>query len=290
MTAEARATIPLHEPQPRCQRWADVRLEAQQRWNQLKLLSQWWLRPHSPYRPVFVLATHRSGRNLLVDYLNHLPGVGCHSEVICPTLTFGIPCRQEAPGPAIRHIRRSWHLFQTPIRGCKIMLDQLRRCSLGLDDLDAAFPDAHYLILYRASLGEQYISRLSALTTQQWVLYDGQEPRQAQVYVSPTRLRAYCEQTRQAYRELLDHAWLPSRSVLLSYEELTEDPAWWLESQICPLIGAEFAPPETSLRKQNTAPLQNRVSNYREVAALLASPLCAQRYSWQRQAARRRAA
>jgi LPS sulfotransferase NodH len=290
MTAEARATIPLPEPQRLRKRWADLRLKAQQRWNQLKLLSAWWLRPHSPYRPVFVLATHRSGSNLLVDFLNHLPGVGCHSEVICHTLTFGIPRRDEAPQSAIRHIRHSLHAVQTPIRGCKIMLDQLQRCSLGLEDLDAAFPDARYLILYRASLAEQYVSRLSALATHQWVLFDGEERRHTQVYVSPTRLRAYCEQTRQAYRALLDHAWLPSRSVVLSYEELTEDPAWWVESHICPLIDAEFTPPKTSLRKQNTAPLADRVSNYREVAALLASPLCHQHYSWQRYGARRRAA
>jgi hypothetical protein len=181
-------------------------------------------------------------------------------------------------------------MSQAPIRGCKIMLDQLERCSLGVEDLDAAFPDARYLILYRASLGEQYISRLSALATHQWVLYDGEERRQTQVYVSPARLRAYCEQTRQAYRALLDHAWLPSRSVVLSYEELTDEPAWWLESQICPLLGAEFAPPRTSLRKQSTKPLAERVSNYREVAALLASPLCQQHYSWQRCTTRRQAA
>jgi LPS sulfotransferase NodH len=289
MTAEARATILFPEPQPRRNRWADLRLEAQQRWNQLKLLSAWWLRRHSAYRPVFVLATHRSGSNLLVDYLNRLPGVACHSEVICRTLTFGIPRRQEAREPAIRHIRRSLHAFQAPIRGCKIMLDQLQRCSLGLEELDAAFPEARYVILYRASLAEQYISRLSALATNQWVLYSDEERRQAQVYVSPTRLRAFCEQTRQAYRTLLDHAWLPPRSVLLSYEELTDEPAWWLESQICPLIEADFAPPKTGLRKQNTAPLAERVSNYQEVAALLSSPLCRQHYGWQRRGGRRAA-
>ncbi len=170
------------------------------------------------------------------------------------------------------------------------MLDQLARTSLSLDALHAALPEAKYIILYRESLAEQYLSRESAFATQQWYLLDGQEPKQAKIHVRPSRLRAYCEEIRQAYRTILDHAWLPARSVLLSYEELTLDPAWWIGEQICPLLGIPAALPQTIMRKQNTLSLAERVENYGEVAALLASPLCRQHYAWQRRPTRRYAA
>jgi hypothetical protein len=78
--------------------------------------------------------------------------------------------------------------------------------------------------------------------------------------------------------------------VLLSYEELTADPATWMRDQICPLLGADFIQPQSSQRKQNLLPLSQRVENYREVSALLASPLCRQYLEWPRQQSQRRAA
>jgi hypothetical protein len=42
----------------------------------------------------------------------------------------------------------------------------------------------------------------------------------------------------------------------------------------------QYAPPQTQLCKQNTRPLAQQVTNYRDVAALLQSPLCRQHHSW----------
>ena len=68
--------------------------------------------------------------------------------------------------------------------------------------------------------------------------------------------------------------------MLLSYEELTANAANWLQQQICPLLGVNYSPPQTRLRKQNTQPLADRVTNYRDVSALLHSPLCRQYHHW----------
>jgi LPS sulfotransferase NodH len=180
----------------------------------------------------------------------------------------------------MRHICRSLHALKGPIRGCKLMLDQLAACGLSLDALNEAFPGAKYVILYRQSIAEQYLSRQSAKATDQWVLHEGQQPKQARVPIDPADLQSYGADIRQAYRQLLDHAWLPQRSVLLSYEELSTDPARCFAEQICPLLGLPPARPETMLRKQNTLPLDQRVANYCEVATLLSSSVCRQHYSW----------
>lgn len=265
-------------------------LSARQRWHQAKLAARWWFSPHTPYQPTFVLATHRTGSNLLMGYLCHLPGVQCRSEVLCTTLPFGLAPRQCRPGTALQHIRRSLHTLRSPVRACKLMLDQLQRTALSVDALVAAFPEARFLILYRESLAEQYVSHELAKATQQWYLVAGQERRQTRIYVSSAKLKTFCEDVRRSYRDLLNHAELAGRSVLLSYEDLSADPSWWLSEQICPLLGVAAAPPRSHLCKQNVGPLSERVENYREVAALLSSPLCQQRYHRPRRSALRYAA
>jgi LPS sulfotransferase NodH len=251
--------------------------------NELKLIRHWWLRQHRPYQPFFVLATHRSGSNLLVDYLNRAGGISCHSEVLCPHLAFGPLSRRTSPQAALRHIRRSLQTFSAPIRGCKLMLDQLERCRLAVHDLAEGFPEARFIVLYRQSLAEQFISLKTAALTQQWVLLPGQQVRSARIRVERTELRAYCDQIKSYYTALLATPWLEGRAALLSYEELTADPAYWLGDKICPLVGAAAGHVETEMRKQNTRGFADRIENYREVEALLLSPYCRQSYAWPNQ-------
>src|SRR5262245_12923593 len=257
-----------------------VRLTIQKLRNEWRLLRHWWLRSHTAYRPLFVIATHRSGSNLLVDYLNRQPGIGCHSEVLCATLPFAPLGRRYSPRRAIRHIRLSLQTWPQPVRGCKLMLDQLTSSRLTTSDLSAAFPEARFLILYRQSLAEQYLSLKTASATNQWVLLPGQEARSARVHVDRIELRGYCDRTRDAYRKLLETPGLAERSVLMSYEELVADPQFWLAEQICPLIGIAAGEAQTYLRKQNTQSMADRIENYREVEALLLSPHCRQSYFW----------
>lgn len=253
-------------------------LRLRQRSHQFRLVAQWYLRSSAPYRPLLVLATHRCGSNLLLSYLDHLPGVRCASEVLCETLPYGLSKRQSQPHLALRHIRRSLHALPGNVRGCKLMLDQLQRCGLTACHLAEAFPTACYIVLYRQSLLEQFVSFETARTTQQWYLYDGQQPRHARVWVDPARFRAYCEEIRTRYEALLASQQLQTCSVVLSYEELAAHPEICLRERICPLLQVPYAPPQTRLRKQNTLPLPQRVVNYAQIAGLQAAPWCWQHY------------
>jgi LPS sulfotransferase NodH len=290
MATNEPATIPLR---PARKRLSAPQLKVE--WQRLKYLLnlrlQWWTLPHTPYQPVFVLASHRSGSNLLIDYLNRLPGVQSHSEILCRPFATGPAWFQKGRRAALRHIRLSLHALRAPNRGCKFMFDQLAFNGLSLDGLNGAFPDAKYIVLYRQSLAEQYVSKEAALATDQWTLYHERERKQVRVHVDPSALRTYIERLRKRYQHAIDRPWMPGRALLLSYEELTADPARRLREDICPLLGVPPAEPQSFLLKQNKQPLAERVENYREVAALLHSPLCQQYYAWpSRQPALRRAA
>lgn len=274
--------------------WPD-RATRSLRWQQfrqeIKRQKYWWLRKHTPYQLVFVLATPRSGSNLLLDYLRQLPGVTSHTEVLCPLGPHGPTRPRLRPQQAIRHIRYSLQTLLSPIRGCKLMLHQLANCGVTLPLLENAFPTARYILIYRESLAEQYVSQELAQATQQWLLAPGEQQRQAQVVIDPASLRAYCDGIRAQYRAAVEHYGLAEKAVLVSYEELTADPESSLNNLICPLLGLPATKAAARTCKQNTQHFSQRVANYSKVAALLNSPLCQQHYAWPAQsAANRRAA
>jgi LPS sulfotransferase NodH len=273
--------LPLNRPKPPRIRTAGLMLELGKLRNLFRLQRCWWLRAHTPYQPLFVLATHRSGSNLLIDYLNRLGGIACQTEVLCSSLRFAPLGRRYSTRRALRHLRLTLQSLAAPVRGCKLMLDQLDNSQLTVDDLERNFPGSKFVVLYRQSLAEQFLSLKTANVTKQWVLLPGEKPRAAKVHVERGELRFYCDRTKAAYRRLLETPGLAERAVLLSYEELTADPQHWLTQQICPLVGIQTAnQAQTFLRKQNTERLAARVENYREVEALLLSPHCQQHYAW----------
>ena len=244
-----------------------------------RLQWSWWLVPHRPFVPIFVLASQRCGSNLLIDYLNQLSGLGCRGEVLCPTVAIGPKQASMPPNAALRHIQLSLQALKSPLRACKLMLNQLANCQLKVDDIQAAFSTARYIVLYRQSLAEQFVSLQTARATRQWQLRKGQEePKQSRIVVDPAALRSFCEDQRRAYREVVTKNWLGERALVVSYEEFTSNPSYWLPKRICPHVGAPPCHPAARLLKQNKRTLAESVENYTEVAELLTSDLCQQRY------------
>ena len=258
--------------------------------HRLRLLQHWWFREHSPYQPFFIIATARSGSNLLVDYLNQVPGVQSLWEVLCHKVTEGpFRCRLP-PKRALRHIRYSLQTLNSYTRGCKLLLYQLANCKLTLGSLETAFTGARFVVLYRESLAEQFVSFRSAVETNQWALYSGQKSKRARPVIYPAEFEQYCAGIRQRYEKVLAHPSLCERGTLLSYEELADDPARCLRERICPLLGVPAIEPRTTLCKQNPEPLADRVANYSEVATLLTDPLFRQKYALPRNLSAQRAA
>jgi len=255
----------------------------------LRLWQKWWLKPHKPFQPVFVIATWRSGSNLLLSYLNQQPNISVLSEVLLSTLPIGPSRDCIPPHQALRHIRYCLQGEKTGVRGCKLMLHQMSNCQFTLDDLHRQHPQAKYIVLYRQSLAEQFVSHKMAQATSQYILARGEQARRAEIVVNARELREYCDDIRGRYRDALAHSWLPGRAVLLSYEELVDDPAHWLKEQICPLLGVNYVPLETRLMKQNTRPLSEQIVNYRDVEGLIESSVCQQQHGWPKQIDKRAA-
>jgi len=290
MSGNEWGTLPVYAARAPLWNPARIQFERIRLKHRIRLFKKWWFRAHKPYQPLFVIATCRSGSNLLLSHLGQQPGVAMLGEVLCHLVPSG-PRRPGIPSrSAIQHIRRCLQAERSPIRGCKLMLYQLANCGLTLNDIHSAFPHAKYIIIYRQSLAEQFLSQKSAEQTKQFVLLPGEKARKAELTINADELRWYCNYTRNEYRQVLEHSWLRERSVLLSYEELTADADYWLKQQICPLLDVSPVMPKERLVKQNTLPLAQRIKNYREVAALLHSPVCHHTHTWPGDVQYRRAA
>lgn len=248
-------------------------LAGAQRWNHWRRWYHWVAKRHKPYQAVFVIATPRSGSNLLIDYLNWLPGVGCLPEV----LNWGGPIGPQKflhPQRIVRHLQQSLQTLHTTHRSCKIFLHELKHYRLTIDDLEQAFPTARYVLLYRENLAEQYISRQVAELTGQWSLLPGQPRKNAAIDIDPAHLTQYCQQVQRDYAAIAEHRAIATRGAVLSYEELVANSARCLREVVCRLLGTPYSEPKTAYLKQNVEPLAERVTNYAEVATLLNGPLC----------------
>jgi LPS sulfotransferase NodH len=256
----------------------NLQLEYQRLKHQIRLQRHWWFKPHQPYQPLFVVATCRSGSNLLRSYLNNQPGICVQGELLYPGSPFGVRRSHTPPSTAVRHIRLSLQAAKAPVRGCKLMLYQLANCQLTIENVHAAFPHARFVVLYRQDLARQFVSQKLADITRQFALRAGEEKKQARIIVHRDELWAYCGELRNRYRELLSRAWLQECSVLVSYEELVQTPDHWLRHEICPLVGIEAVAASTNLCKQNSQPLSATIANYAEIEQFL--PACRQRLEW----------
>jgi len=196
------------------------------------------------------------------------------------TDAIGLYASECVPAVARRHIRRSLQSLRQPVRGCKLMLDQLEQCVLNVEDLRKIYPNAKYLILYREAIAEQFVSHQLAHATGQWRSTKEHAPEDLKVSVDAQQLVAYCQRVRQSYASLFDRAWLQDCSAVMSYEQLVADPDEVFARQICPLLGIEGGRPQTDLRKQNTLPLADRIANYSQVKEVIDSPVCRQRHHW----------
>ena len=108
--------------------------------------------------PVFVLAARRTGSNLLLSYLNSVPGVSFALEILNESTYYGIRSQFVSKNAVLRHVAYSLNACENKVCGTKILKTQLETHRIGMDDLTRCFPNARFIILYRKSLVDQFVS------------------------------------------------------------------------------------------------------------------------------------
>jgi LPS sulfotransferase NodH len=245
----------------------------------MQIIGRYYLGYKGPKIVVFILSGGRDGSNLLVSYLNSIPKVHIVGEVLNPGLIHGIRERFITKGAVIRHIAYSLTNIDFPVGGVKLLVRQLQRRSISYDELHKRFPDARYIVLYRESLTDKYVSSCMAFKTNQWTLRRGEKRHECTVDIHIEDFLQYAQDFRNCYTTLLSRPWLKESAVIFSYEELVANPQKVFSEKIFPFLRLSRIEVSTSMVKQRVRPLSEVVQNFDEVREVLLGPETRQYYT-----------
>lgn len=227
------------------------------------------LRLPQPRTRFLILGEARTGTNLLASLLRSHPDVGVCGEILNPTNPAGIGLRLRTTNAVIRHIEVSLRSLGLPCCGAQTHVYHFILHKLSIDTLCKAMPDLRFLVIYRKSLAEQYVSWKLAKRTGKWVGTSDDAIYKDRVIVQPEEFIAYCATLRERYKLLRDSVYLRRRAISFSYEQLVENPQIVFAQVIFPFLGLPNVTVYTEMKKQNTRPLSEVVVNYRDVKDLL---------------------
>ena len=228
--------------------------------------------------PVFILTVRRTGSNLLLDYLNSIPNVSFLPEILNKDMFYGVRDRCISKASVLRHLSHSIDHCAHTICGAKLLKLHLETHRVTVEDLKKIFPQARFIILYRQSLMDQFVSLKIAESTGQWQSATHRRLNPP-IPVDVKELKEYCENTRRFYEELLEHPWLEDRSLVLSYEELAAHPQKIFDEKVFPFLDLPSSRVTCRIKKQNTRRLSQTVMNYGQIEPLVDSPWLWQSYS-----------
>jgi LPS sulfotransferase NodH len=204
--------------------------------------------PKHPIKPVFVVCTLRTGSNLLVSYLNSVPGVSIAGEILHPDQIQGVPRSGISKQAVMRHIRLSLNQCRSEICGAKLPSIHLQFHGLDVRQLHDYFPTAKVILLYRRSLADQYLSFQVARASKRWRSRNGQEyPRHTRLMrLDRDDFMKYCRQLKNFYSTTFALDGIRDYTAVLSYEELAGNANDVFNARVFPFLGLAPAPISTT--------------------------------------------
>ncbi len=224
---------------------------------------------NAPAMPFLILGEARTGTNLLADLLRSHPEISVAGEILNPYNPDGIRLWCRTRGSVLRHIDRSLRALDGICRGAQTHIYHFRLHRIPIEYLCKARPKLRFLVIFRKSLGEQFVSWKLAKLSGRWVGTSDKAVHHDKCIVDPVEFRKWCAAVRERYAEVTACNALWMRAVSIAYEDLCHDQAEVMQRKIVPFLGVEPIKLKTRLRKQNPRSLADSVENYGDVADLL---------------------
>ena len=224
-----------------------------------------------------ILATPRTGSNLLCTLLNSHPDILCHHELFNPRGVFLAIDQRDGPldlgtmaerdADPVAFLERAWAKdLGRPVVGFKTGLGQEGTA------MDAVIEDPAVtkIVLRRRNRVKTFVSELVSLELDQWEVYDVSDLlARPHVTVDPRRLHENIARNEKFYSDLaarLDG--LGQEAVDVDYEDLRRSET---QERVLAAVGVRTAAPlRARTVKQNPRDLREIVANYPALAAALA--------------------
>jgi LPS sulfotransferase NodH len=270
------------EYRPDCDDWVVLlRFVLYRTYKRLQMYLRLFFCPRHDASLVFIITCPRTGSNLLGGYLASLPDVQVFYEIFNHRLVDGLLPFRYPRSVIYHHIKLLSAGARKKISVMKIFFRDLELKGLSIIDLKQAFPQAKWIVLYRESLAEQYVSDMTAQRTGVWSRYvkpypagqPADPPSDPQIQVNPQDFQQYCGKIRKWYAEIAQAGITAQQRMDLAYEELVSISPSDLGQHLASFLGVPPRPVNSWTLKQSLLPLPARVANWPEVEELLSSAL-----------------
>lgn len=222
--------------------------------------------------PIIILAGRRTGSTLLSSYLGSLPSIHSQGELLNPDiypflgLFSRIPVGKQL---ALLYLKSSSLNSPSCVPSFKLIFEHLEMLSISLEDLQEAFPLAKFIIVYRHSLLESYVSLLKARKTREWFSTKADlEKEDFRFTLDANDFLDFCKDAKSKYKKC-GSAGITKNSVVIEYQELASNPKALFQEKLCPFLGIEFQPIKTSLKKQSKGSISTLITNFDEIHKVL---------------------
>ena len=224
--------------------------------------------------PVFIIASARSGSYLLLSYLESHPEIYSLGEIINPDIVRGIRDRNISKREVLFHIKASLNSSKKRIGIAKLLSYQMKSHNLDIDEIRNEFPNAQFIVLYRKSLIEQYISYELSKASGIWKIDKKKSSKKwkendNKINVTPTELESFCSEIKEFYNNIFNKKWVQDEALLLSYEELVQIPKDFLSKKLFSFLGLPEVEIETEMKKMNEKNIEDIVENYTSIKNIL---------------------
>ena len=222
-----------------------------------------------PEVPFLILGEARTGTNYLADLLRSHPDISVAGEILNPYDPRGFRLFFRSQKRVIRHIVNSLRALDRKCRGAQTHLLHFEMHRLPLEVLWRALPDLKFIVIFRRSLGLQYVSWKLAKVSGHWIGVSKDRIHRTKITVDPHHFQIWCQAVRRRYRALENCPGLWNRAVAIAYEDLVASPQQVMDQWVFPLFGVHAVEVKSHLWKQNPRELHECVENYAEVGELL---------------------
>lgn len=214
-------------------------------------------------RPVFIIASRRTGSNLLLSYLNSIPGVSFLPEILNKDMFYGLRDKYICKQTVLNHIRYSINSAEHAICGVKLIKPQMIAHHLILEDIYRLFPQSRFIFLYRQSLSDQFISLKIAEITKIWSWQENFNLPE-NFHVDLKEFENFCLGIKSFYAREMAYPWVRSRSIILNYEEMAQHPQKMFDKKIFPFLGIDKTIIHSDMKKQITRKPSQIIKNYED--------------------------
>lgn len=237
---------------------ARIRHQANLRWN-------YHLHRTENKRPLFLLARQRTGGNMVLDYLRSIPNVSMAHEFLNPAFYYGFRPKQNSKESLFLHVRRSINHLPGTYCGCKILIGQFPVHHISLAEFDEALRQPRYLLLYRRDILKQFVSLKIAHQTKQYLAQSSEKIRTTDVIVDLDELEDLYQLNAAEYRSVLETPSVNERCLTFAYEDVVAKPQELFDRELFPFLETNPSPVSTQLVKQNKRPIEETVTNYKDI-------------------------